>query len=88
MKLRASRRTLPCSIDDSAPCCACRCRKDRAAAGQWPYPGDVAYFHALGIIGSLCFLTVIGVEMYALWFLLFGTDMSDRDMYGILGEHK
>eukprot|EP00878_Enallax_costatus_P025675 GHUV01027494.1.p1 GENE.GHUV01027494.1~~GHUV01027494.1.p1 ORF type:complete len:397 (+),score=107.32 GHUV01027494.1:402-1592(+) len=61
-----------------------RCRKDRAAAGQWPYPGDVAYFHALGIIGSLCFLTVIGVEMYALWFLLFGTDMADRDKYGIL----
>lgn len=55
---------------------------------MWPYAGDIVYFWALGIIGSTCFLTVVAVEAYALWFLLFATDMSDRDKYGITGEQS
>jgi hypothetical protein len=40
----------------------------------------------MGVTGLFCFFTVVAVEAYALWFLLFARDISDRDRYGILGE--
>jgi hypothetical protein len=38
----------------------------------------------LAAVGLFCFFTVVAVEAYALWFLLFARDISDRDRYGIL----
>jgi hypothetical protein len=67
------------------PVCNCRSGGDRAHASFWPYAGDRLYFHGLAAVGLFCFFTVVAVEAYALWFLLFARDISDRDRYGILG---
>jgi hypothetical protein len=53
---------------------------------MWPYPGDVHYFRAMAVLGSLCTVIVVAVEAYAIWFLMYANDMSDRDKYGILGK--
>ncbi|WIA17081.1 hypothetical protein OEZ85_013980 [Tetradesmus obliquus] len=57
---------------------------DRAAASLWPYAADRLYFFGMAVVGLLCFFTVLAVEAYALWFLMFARDISDRDRYGIL----
>jgi hypothetical protein len=53
---------------------------------MWPYPGDVRYFRAMAVLGALCMLSVVAVEAYAIWFLFYAKENSDRDKYGILGE--
>eukprot|EP00775_Hariotina_reticulata_P001342 gene1342-1685_t len=63
-----------------------RSRRPRAAASLWPYPGDTAYFIGMAIVGMMCTLSIVAAEVYAIWYLLFAQDVSDRDTYGILGE--
>jgi hypothetical protein len=38
----------------------------------------------MAILGGLCTFSVVAVEAYAIWFLVYANDMSDRDKYGIL----
>lgn len=66
----------------------CRSGRERSAASLWPYHADAAYFRAMALLSGLCALAVFAVEAYAIWFVVFANDMSDRDKYGILGEQQ
>jgi hypothetical protein len=39
----------------------------------------------MAILGALCTFSVVAVEAYAIWFLLYAKDISDRYTYGVLG---
>jgi hypothetical protein len=52
----------------------------------WPYPADAIYFRALAFLSGLCALTVFVIEVYGIWFVVFASDIRDRDTFGILGR--
>lgn len=61
------------------------CRSGKPGPHMWPYPGDVRYLRAMAVLGTLCMLSVVAVEAYAIWFLIYANDIKDRDTFGILG---
>lgn len=67
-------------------CVACRSGRDRAHATFWPYPADVKYFKSMAVLSGICAFMTVAVEAYAIWFVVFAKDITDRDRYGILGR--
>ncbi|WIA21570.1 hypothetical protein OEZ85_000762, partial [Tetradesmus obliquus] len=59
-------------------------RSGKPGPHMWPYPGDVRYLRAMAVLGTLCMLSVVAVEAYAIWFLIYANDIKDRDTFGIL----
>jgi hypothetical protein len=40
------------------------------------------------MLSGMCALTVFAIEVYAIWFVVFASDIRDRDTYGILGKQQ
>uniref|UniRef100_A0A383VZN3 Uncharacterized protein n=1 Tax=Tetradesmus obliquus TaxID=3088 RepID=A0A383VZN3_TETOB len=59
-------------------------RNGKPGPHMWPYPGDVRYLRGMALLGTLCMLSVVAVEAYAIWFLIYANDIKDRDTFGIL----
>jgi hypothetical protein len=46
----------------------------------------VKYFKSMAVLSGICAFMTVAVEAYAIWFVVFAKDITDRDRYGILGR--